>query len=99
MLLWVATLKHPMPPLSLPKREFMERAREIWEDLDIPDLDPEMPWYGYSLGEWNEQLEAEAQRAVEDRFFETGEELLDRQVDADEVELNTNVYGPADYEE
>ena len=25
-----------MPPLSLPKREYMERARAIWEDLGLP---------------------------------------------------------------
>ena len=28
-----ATLKAAAPPLALPKREFMERAREIWEEL------------------------------------------------------------------
>ena len=29
--LFDATLKEPFPPISLPKREFMEGARKIWE--------------------------------------------------------------------
>src|SRR4029077_3981419 len=28
-----ATLKHPMPPLALPRSEYMEKARRIWEEL------------------------------------------------------------------
>ena len=28
-----ATLKQPFPPLALPTREFMERARKIWDEL------------------------------------------------------------------
>jgi 4-hydroxy-3-polyprenylbenzoate decarboxylase len=28
-----ATLKGPMPPLALPKREYMENAKKIWEEL------------------------------------------------------------------
>ena len=31
-----ATLKHAAPPLALPAREFMERARAIWEELQLP---------------------------------------------------------------
>src|SRR2546422_11629036 len=39
------------PPISLPKREYMERAKEIWEELGLPKLKPESPWYGYSRSE------------------------------------------------
>ena len=49
-----ATLKEPAPPLALPKREFMERARKIWEELGLPALTPQPPWHGYSLGDWDE---------------------------------------------
>ena len=30
----------------------MERAKKIWEELGLPKLKPEAPWFGYSLGEW-----------------------------------------------
>ncbi len=36
-----ATMPWPYPPLSLPKREFMERAIEIWQSLQLPALQPE----------------------------------------------------------
>jgi len=32
-----ATRKSDFPPLSLPRKEYMERARVIWEELDLPD--------------------------------------------------------------
>ena len=48
-----ATLKEIAPPLALPKREFMERARRIWDELDLPPLTPQPPWHGYSLGDWD----------------------------------------------
>ncbi len=67
-----AVLKETFPPISLPKREYMEHARTIWEALGLPPLRPEMPWYGYDLGEWNDHLEAQAQRAVRGEYWETG---------------------------
>src|ERR1700674_4505827 len=62
--LFDATLKENFPPISLPKREFMENARKIWEELGLPKLKPEQPWHGYSLGEWSEELDAAAERAT-----------------------------------
>ena len=53
-----ATLKREMPPLALPKREYMERARELWDDLGLPALNPESPWHGYSLGDWSDEWDA-----------------------------------------
>ena len=68
-----AVLKHDMAPVALPKREYMERAREIWEkDLGWAPLKPEVPWFGYSLGCWTEQLEREAERPVKGDYWETG---------------------------
>src|SRR3954471_1307166 len=49
-----ATLKQTFPPLALPAREFMERARKIWDELGLPALSPRPPWHGYSLGDWDE---------------------------------------------
>lgn len=70
-----AVLKEPFPPISLPKKEYMERGRELWEKLGLPPLKPKRPWYGYSLGQWDEELEKEARLAVEGRYYETGEKL------------------------
>lgn len=63
-LLMDATRKWPYPPVALPKREYMERAKEIWQELGLPPLAPKMPWYGYSLGHWTEENDAEAEMAV-----------------------------------
>jgi len=70
-----AVLKEPFPPISLPTKEFMEKGRRLWEELGLPPLKPEKPWYGYSLGQWDEVLENEARMAVEGRYYETGEKL------------------------
>ena len=84
-----ATLKENFPPISLPKREYMERARQIWEELGLPKLKPEAPWYGYSLGEWPEELERAAQAAVRGDYFKTGEENARRR--RKDVRMNTEV--------
>jgi 4-hydroxy-3-polyprenylbenzoate decarboxylase len=42
----------------------MENAKAIWEELGLPKLKPEAPWFGYSLGDWSERNEQMAQRAV-----------------------------------
>jgi 4-hydroxy-3-polyprenylbenzoate decarboxylase len=68
-----ATMPWPYPPLSLPKKEFMDRAIEMWRDLQLPSLNLKEPWWGYSLGQWTPEEEKEADLAVEGRYFETGE--------------------------
>ena len=84
-----ATLKEDFPPISLPKREYMERARRIWEELKLPKLKPESPWYGYSLGEWSEELQQAADRAVKGDYFKTGELIAKRR--RKDVKMNTEV--------
>ena len=59
-----ATLKANMPPLALPREEFMVRAKGIWEELQLPRLTPQSPWHGYELGDWSEQWNDYAERAV-----------------------------------
>jgi UbiD family decarboxylase len=71
-LLMDATMKGDMPPLALPKQEYMERAMAIWNRLGLPKLRPQPPWYGYSLGDWLPQWDAAAQRAVDGRYLENG---------------------------
>src|SRR6266481_419551 len=59
-----ATLKHPMPPLALPTKPFMEHARELWNELGFPALKADSPWHGYTLGDWSETWERFAQRTA-----------------------------------
>jgi UbiD family decarboxylase len=73
-----ATLKHPMPPLALPSRQYMEHARAMWEELHLPALKPQPPWHGYSLGEWDSAWDRYAERTVEGRWAETGVETFAR---------------------
>ncbi len=73
-----ATQKESDPPLSLPKREYMERARAIWDELKLPALKPHAPWHGYSLGDWDDVWDVYASRAVSGEWEETGKETLAR---------------------
>ena len=84
-----ATLKETFPPVSLPKRKYMERAKEIWEELDLPRLTPKAPWFGYDLGEWNSGLETMARRAVRSEYWTTGQIIAQRR--RGDVPINTEV--------
>jgi 4-hydroxy-3-polyprenylbenzoate decarboxylase len=68
-----ATMPWPYPPLSLPKKQYMEQALEMWRSLQLPPLTLKDPWWGYSLGHWTDEEEAEAELAVQGRHYETGE--------------------------
>jgi UbiD family decarboxylase len=84
-----ATMKEDMPPLALPKREYMENAKALWERLGLPELKPEAPWFGYSLGDWSEEWDAAAQRAVDGNYEENGRRSARRR--RRNVEPNTPV--------
>ncbi|MBX9828419.1 MAG: UbiD family decarboxylase [Xanthobacteraceae bacterium] len=71
-----ATLKAPFPPLALPTREYMERARKVWEELGLPALSPQPPWHGYTLGDWNDVWETYARRAVSGGWEQSGKETF-----------------------
>ncbi|MFL5095131.1 MAG: UbiD family decarboxylase [Xanthobacteraceae bacterium] len=73
-----ATLKQTFPPLALPAREFMERARTIWQELGLPALKPQPPWHGYSLGDWDDAWDEYARRAVAGQWETTGAETFAR---------------------
>jgi len=61
-------------PISTPgfEKEYMERAKAIWEELGLPRLRPQPPWFGYSLGDWLPQWDEAAKRAVDGRYLENG---------------------------
>jgi len=67
-----ATMKSEMPPLALPTREFMESAKLLWDELGLPPLRPQAPWFGYSLGDWTPEWEAAASRAAAGEYLVNG---------------------------
>jgi UbiD family decarboxylase len=81
-----ATRKADFPPLSLPKKEFMVRAREIWEELGLPKLEPQEPWHGYLMGLWPEDLEQEAELASQSEHEKVWEKLRQTRVQVGEGE-------------
>ena len=68
-----ATLKYPMAPLALPRREYMERALTLWRELGMPAVSPRSPWHGYSLGDWTETWEHFARNAVAGEWMKNGD--------------------------
>jgi 4-hydroxy-3-polyprenylbenzoate decarboxylase len=75
-----ATSKGDMPPLALPKREYMEGAKALWEKLGLAPLHAEQPWHGYDMGDWFEAWDESAKRAVEGNYAENGRRTAQRRV-------------------
>jgi 4-hydroxy-3-polyprenylbenzoate decarboxylase len=73
-----ATMKEPMPPLALPKRPYMENAKALWERLGLPALKPEMPWFGYTLGDWTEDWDDNAAAAARGDWMHRSESYRQR---------------------
>jgi UbiD family decarboxylase len=73
-----ATRKAPTPPLALPKQEYMENARRLWERLGMPPLNPQNPWHGYSMGLWTDAWDDMARRAVSGAYLENGVRSFER---------------------
>ncbi len=71
-----ALLKGEFAPVALPKREFMENAKLIWERLGLPELKPETPWHGYDLGVWPDNLARQAEMASRSEYFDFSDELI-----------------------
>ncbi len=86
-----ATMKAPMPPLALPKKEYMENAKLLWERLGLPPLKPEMPWFGYSLGDWTEEWDRNAEQATRGEWMERNASYQARR--RSRVEPNSPVRG------
>jgi UbiD family decarboxylase len=84
-----ATLKGTFAPVALPRREYMERAKAIWERLGLPPLKPQAPWHGYDLGYWPEDLERQARMATESDYFALGTEVANER--RGDVAMNTPV--------
>jgi 4-hydroxy-3-polyprenylbenzoate decarboxylase len=84
-----ATLKGTFAPVALPKREFMEHAKALWERLGLPLLKPESPWHGYDLGHWPKEFARQAQMAAESDYFALGRDQSNER--RNDVAMNTPV--------
>lgn len=73
-----ATIKWPYPPLSLPKKPFMERALQLWQEEGLPKLKLKEPWWGINLGYWTEENEDLAMSAVRGEYYQAGKVYAQR---------------------
>src|SRR5207249_654329 len=64
-----ATRKGKYPPVGLPKKEFMERALEIWRAEEMPELKLRTPWHGYPLDLWTAQDDELAAEVARGDYF------------------------------
>lgn len=71
-----ATRKWSYTPVALPKRHYMERAKEIWDELGFPSLKPREPWYGSSLGLWPEKYQRQADLGERGEFDQVAQEII-----------------------
>ncbi len=71
-----ATRKWDYTPIALPKRHYMERAKDIWQELGFPPLKPREPWYGVSLGVWPEEYQRQAELGERGEFEQVAKELM-----------------------
>jgi UbiD family decarboxylase len=77
-----ATAKWNYPPTSLPRKEYMEKALQIWQEERLPELNLKQPWYGYELGYWPEQFREDADLVVKGEHYKIGERLAKGRVKA-----------------
>ena len=89
-----ATRKRPMPPLALPRKEFMEDALAIWNELGLPAVKVPSPWHGYTLGNWGDDWETFARNAVAGDWEANGLQTLKRQRAGLDAETPARVVEP-----
>jgi len=70
-----ATRKSEYPPVSLPKKEFMDKALQIWEEEKLPALKLKVPWFGYDLGAWPEVSKEDAELVLKGEHYKVGQRL------------------------
>jgi UbiD family decarboxylase len=71
-----ATRKWAYPPVSLPRRDYMENARELWQKLGLPPLSPRTPWHGLPMGHWSDDAKKLIELAEAGRTDEAAQFLL-----------------------
>ncbi len=56
----------------------MEKAIVLWNELKMPPLKLNDPWWGYNLGYWSEEDKQEAAMALRGEYYKTGGKLAIR---------------------
>jgi 4-hydroxy-3-polyprenylbenzoate decarboxylase len=74
-----ATRKFGFPPVGLPKKEYMENALKLWQEMGLPELRLRTPWHGYELGNWTKEDREYADLIVKGEYFALGEKLAERE--------------------
>jgi len=72
LLLIDATKNWPYPPTSLPTRECVERAIELWREEGLPELKLREPLWGTVAGYWDEEHRKKAEMALRGEYYQTG---------------------------
>ncbi len=80
-----ATVSGPYPPVALPRRDYMERALEIWRSHQLPEPEMQMPWYGYTLGFWNDEDQKLADMITAGDYKAVGRITRDMQMKTEDV--------------
>lgn len=92
-----ATQKGPMPAVALPRQQYMEEAKQLWESLGLPRLRPTSPWHGYSLGVDDPAWDEAARNAAASDWQANGEATWKRRRKMSVTNLpTTEVEGKAD---
>jgi 4-hydroxy-3-polyprenylbenzoate decarboxylase len=50
----------------------MQRAKALWDDLGLPRLRPQSPWFGTPAGDWLAQWDEAAARAARGDYLDNG---------------------------
>jgi len=75
-----ATRKWAFPPVALPRKEYMERALNLWELQEVlPTPRLQQPWHGYTLGFWNDDLQEDAELIAQGKYSAVGAKTAKRQ--------------------
>ncbi len=74
-----ATRKFPFPPVALPRKEYMERAMELWRAQGLPEPKLKWPWYGYELGYWSEEYKKAAEMMAKGEWLKVGKMMRQHQ--------------------
>ena len=74
-----ATRKRLMAPLALPRKEFMEDALQLWNELGLPPVKRPSPWHGYRTRQLGDNWTRFAENAVRGDWEANGIETAKRQ--------------------
>ncbi|HEY3117574.1 MAG TPA: UbiD family decarboxylase, partial [Chloroflexota bacterium] len=85
-----ATRKWDYPPVGLPRKEYMDRALQLWAEAKLPQPQMHNPWYGYELGYWTDEHRHHADLIVAGDYKQLGDEMEEFQAPLTEAQIGRN---------